>query len=102
MLNEKHAQTQSGKSRSAGNKYDAKYFGIAAGIFSAFIFILVVLKLVTSQVDSIPYVKPFIPFFNGVTFLNVIGGVAVSFLWGWLIGYFFVIVYNWVDKKFST
>jgi hypothetical protein len=85
-------------------KYDEKYFGAAAGIFAAAIFILATIKMIFSGTDYSTLIKPFIPFFNSITTANVIGGIAVSFLWGWVIGYFFMVFYHWFDKcsaKFS-
>ncbi|HAB52389.1 MAG: hypothetical protein A2315_07180 [Ignavibacteria bacterium RIFOXYB2_FULL_35_12] len=82
-------------------KYDAKYFGVATGVFAAFVFILAAIKMIFSNEDYTTYLKPFIPFFNSVNAVNVIGGIAVSFLWGWVLGYFFMIFYHWFDKKSS-
>src|SRR5690606_9021059 len=83
-------------------KYDEKNFGIAAGIFSALIFILAAIKMIFGGPDYSYLIKPLIPFFNYVSGINIIGGIAVSFLWGWVIGYFFMIFYHWFDKKFNT
>lgn len=82
-------------------KYDEKYFGIAVGIFAVFVFILAAIKIIFSGEDYSVYIKPFIPFFSSINALNVIGGIAVTFLWGWVLGYFFMIIYHWFDKKFS-
>jgi hypothetical protein len=90
------------ESSGAGKKYDEKYFGVAAGIFAAAIFILAAIKMIFSGVDNSVYVKPLIPFFNSLNVINIIGGIAASFLWGWILGYFFMIVYHWFDKKFSN
>ena len=87
------------KTRIAGKKYDAKYFGIAAGVFTAIVFILAAIKMIFSNKDYSAYLKPFIPFFNSLNTINVIVGIAVSFSWGWVIGYFFMIFYNWIDKR---
>ncbi|MBU2447067.1 MAG: hypothetical protein KJ666_16060 [Bacteroidetes bacterium] len=89
------------KSRYAGKKYNAKYFGVAAGIFAMLIFILAVIKMFFSNEDYSAYLKPFIPFFDSVNAVDIIGGVAISFLWGWLIGYFFMVFYNWFDRKLN-
>jgi len=51
--------------------------------------------------DYTALIKPLIPFFNSVNTLNVIAGVAVSFLWGWILGYFFMVYYHRFDKRFS-
>ena len=82
-------------------KYDEKYFGVAAGAFAVIIFLLAVIKMIFSNNDYSIYLKPFIPFFNSVNAINITGGIIVSFLWGWLIGYFFMVFYHWFDKKFS-
>jgi len=87
------------KSSGAGKKYDEKYFGVATAIFTAFVFILPAIKMIFSDVDYPNFIKPFIPFFNSVNAINIIGGIAISFLWGWLIGYFFMFFYHWFDKK---
>ena len=79
--------------------YDEKYFGIAAGIFSNIIFILAVINIILSpKVYSYNIIKPFIPFFHNVNMLNIIGGIIVSFIWGWILGYFFMLFYNWFNK----
>ena len=80
-------------------KYDAKYFGIATGISSVIIFLLAIIQMLFFSENVTDYIKPFIPFFNDLTVLNTIGGVVVSFLWGWVLGYFFIILYNWIDKR---
>ena len=79
--------------------YDEKYFGITVGIFSDIIFILAVINILLSQkVYSYAIIKSFIPFFNNVNAVNIIGGIIVSFVWGWILGYFFMLFYNWFDK----
>jgi len=83
-------------------KYNAKYFGVTAGIFSVLLFILALIKMFFSKGGYSTYFKPFIPFFNSVNTVNIIGGIAVSFLWGWVIGYFFIVFYNWFDKKTNS
>lgn len=88
--------------RNTGKKYDAKYFGVAAGIFTAAIFILAAIKMIFSGEDYSAIIKPFIPFFNSVNVLNLIGGIFVAFLWGMLVGYFFIVLYNWFDRKLNT
>ena len=81
-------------------RYDSKYFGIAAGIFSILIFLLAVIKsFYTVKVSD--YIKPFIPFYNAADILNIIGGIAVSFIWGFVLGYIFAVIYNFFDKTFS-
>lgn len=84
-----------------GKKYDAKYFGVATGVFAAFVFILAAIKMIFGGEDYTALIKPLIPFFNSVNTLNVIAGVAVSFLWGWILGYFFMVYYHRFDKRFS-
>ncbi|MDD5608471.1 MAG: hypothetical protein PHY57_08165 [Ignavibacterium sp.] len=84
-----------------GKKYDEKYFGVATGVFAAAIFILAAIKMIFNGEDFSTLIKPLIPFFNSANAINIIGGIAVSFLWGWLIGYFFMIFYHWFDKKFN-
>lgn len=82
------------------NKYDGKYFGIATGILSVIIFLLAIIKMLISSIDAVGYVKPFIPFFNELNALTIIGGVAAAFIWGWILGYLYMMVYNFVDKRF--
>lgn len=82
-------------------KYDEKYFGVATGIFAAAIFILAALKMIFSGEDYSYLIKPLIPFFNSVSAINIIGGIAASFLWGWVIGYFFMLLYRRFDKKLN-
>ncbi len=90
------------KSTGVRKKYSSKYFGIAAGIFFAILFILIAINMFFSGEDYIVFIKPFIPFFNSVNALNIIGGITVSFLWGWFLGYFFLNVYHWFDKRFNS
>jgi len=82
-----------------GKKYDERYFGVAAGIFTVAIFILAAIKMIFSGVDYSALIKPLIPFFNSVNAINIIGGIIVSFLWGWLIGYFFMVFYHWFSPS---
>lgn len=99
----KSEEKLSGNLPNAGKKYDEKYFGVATGIFAAAIFILAAIKMIFSGEDYSDYsvyIKPFIPFFNSINAVDVIGGIAVAFLWGWLIGYFFMVFYHWFDEKF--
>lgn len=86
---------------SRGKKYDEKYFGVATGVFAAAIFILAAIKMIFGGEDYSVLIKPFIPFFNSVSLINTIGGIAVSFLWGWVMGYFFMVFYHWFDKRVS-
>lgn len=83
-------------------KYDEKYFGVAAGTFAVIIFLLAVIKIIFSGEAQAPYLKPFIPFFDSVNAINIVGGIVVSFLWGWALGYFFMLIYHWIDKKFNS
>lgn len=80
-------------------KYDAKYFGAAIGLFTVLIFFLVVINQIFSDNFDAIFLKPYIPFFDTVNALNIIGGIVVSFLWGWLLGYFFMIVYHWFSPS---
>lgn len=82
-----------------GGKYNDKYFGIAAGTFTVIIYLLALIKTIFSTNDPSTYLKPFIPFFISVNAANIIGGIIVSFLWGWLIGYLLMIFYHWFDKS---
>ena len=82
-------------------RYDSKYFGISAGIFSILIYILAVIKSFYKG-EVINYLKPFIPFYDITSFINVLGGIIMSFIWGFALGYFFVLVYTFFDKKFSS
>ena len=85
----------------AGKKYDEKYFGIAAGAFSVIIFLLAAVKMIFANEAHAAYLKPFIPFFNFINVLTTLGGIVVSFLWGLLIGYFFILIYHYFDKKIA-
>lgn len=82
-----------------GKKYDEKYFGVAIGILAAIIFILAAIKMIFFGEDYSALIKPLIPFFNSANAINLIGGIVVSFLWGWLIGYFFMILYHWFSPS---
>jgi len=83
-------------------KYDAKYFGAAAGVLSIIIFLLVVFNILLSSSDElISRLIPFIPFMTSVTFFTVLGGIIVSFLWGFFLGYLFITVYNFYDSLFA-
>jgi len=80
-------------------KYNAKYFGIASGVLFTILFLLVVVNiLLSSNTGLLTRLIPFIPFMTSISFLTVIGGIIVSFLWGLLLGYLFIIVYNFDDK----
>ncbi len=92
---EKSSET---KSYYAGKKYDEKYFGIAAGAFAVIVFLLALIKLICSNENRLAYFKPFIPFFNYLNAFTALGGIAAAFLWGWILGYFFMLVYHFFDK----
>ncbi len=80
-------------------KYNAKYFGIASGVLFTILFLLVVVNiLLSSNTGLLTRLIPFIPFMTSISFLTVIGGIIVSFLWGLLLGYLFIIVYNFYEK----
>lgn len=82
------------------NRYDAKYFGIASGILSVIIFLLALIK--SFYTDAvITYLRPFIPFYSETNFLNAVGGIVVAFIWGFVLGYFLILTYNFFDQKFS-
>lgn len=96
MKNIKQTEKQTHK-----KKYDSKYFGIACGILSAILFLLIVVNASLSNVGTIELLKPFIPFWSGISVTNIAGGIFASFIWGWLLGYFFILFYNFFDKKFT-
>lgn len=107
MLNEMHTPVQAGiadtlvtEAVKTRDKYDAKYFGMAAGIFAIIIFILAVIKSFYTT-DVINFLRPFIPFYDATNFINVTGGIIASFIWGFVIGYFFIVFYNFIDRKTS-
>ena len=80
-------------------KYNAKYFGIAAGVLSMLLFLLLIINiLVNNNNEIISRLIPFIPFMTSVNFLTVLGGIVVSFLWGVFLGYLFIIIYNFYDS----
>lgn len=81
-------------------KYDAKYFGIAVGVLAQILYLLIILKMLTVAEDTSNFILPFIPFFTSLSLLNFLGGLVLSFLWGWVIGFFFIIIYNYFDKLF--
>lgn len=87
------------KKGNTGKKYDERYFGAAVGIFTAAVFILTVIKMVFSWNDFSGIIKPFIPFFNSVSVLNIIGGIVAAFLWGWVLGYFFMVIFHWINNS---
>ncbi len=81
-------------------KYDEKYFGVAAGAFAVIIFLLALIKLICyAGGDRLAYFKPFIPFFNFLNAFSALGGIIVSFLWGSILGYFFMLMYHFFDKR---
>lgn len=82
-------------------KYDSKYFGIASGILSTILFLLIVVNASISDVGTVELLRPFIPFWNGLSITNIAGGIFASFIWGWLLGYFFILFYNFFDDRFS-
>lgn len=84
------------------NKYDPKLFGIATGALASILSLLVVINTSISNIDTVKLLKPFIPFWTGISLLNIIGGILVSFIWGWLLGYFFILFYNFFDRRFSS
>jgi len=82
-------------------KYDSKYFGIATGVLAAILFLLIILNSVISDINATQLLKPLIPFWNGISFTYIVAGFFASFIWGWLIGFFFILIYNWFDKRFT-
>ncbi len=80
-------------------KYEPLYFGAAAGAFAVVLFILVVINIVASSNDElVSRLLPLIPFMTAINFLTVLGGLFVSFLWGFFLGYLFIIIYNFYDR----
>ena len=83
-------------------KYNPKYFGIAAGVLAVILFLIVLVNALLSNNTAIASTLiPFIPFMTSITFLTVIGGIVVSFLWGVFLGYLFIITYNFYDSLFK-
>ncbi len=82
-----------------GKKYDEKYFGIAAGVFAVIVFLLAIIKLIFSGENNPTIFKPFIPFFNSLNAFAALGGIVVSFLWGSILGYFFILIYHFFDRR---
>lgn len=97
--NEPIPQSTSSVEKLKSKKYDEKYFGVAIGIFAAAIFILAAIKMIFAGEDYSEFIKPLIPFFTTVNAINIIGGIIVSFLWGWVIGYFFMVIYQWFNTR---
>ena len=98
-LDNKLKKPEESKTYYTGKKYDEKYFGIAAGAFAVIVFLLAVIKLICSTGDRLVYFKPFIPFFNSLNAFTTLGGIAVSFLWGSILGYFFMLTYHFINKS---
>ncbi|GJQ61127.1 MAG: hypothetical protein CMF23_15545 [Ignavibacteriae bacterium] len=84
------------------NKYASKYFGVATGVLAVILFMLIILNSAVSNINEAQLIKPFIPFWNGMSIPNIAGGIFISFIWGWLIGFFFMLIYNFFDSKFSN
>jgi len=79
-------------------KYEPVYFGAATGLFALILYILVIINILASNnTELLSRLVPLIPFMNTINALTVIGGFVVSFLWGFVLGYIFIIIYNFHD-----
>ena len=84
------------------NKYNSVLFGLATGIFTIILYILAVFKNELSQSNVAAYIKSFIPFYETGNLFLIIIGIFAAFLWGWVLGYFFMVLYNLFDYKFNS
>lgn len=83
-------------------KYNAKYFGLAVGVLSVMLFLIVLVNaLLSNNSDIASRLIPFIPFLTSISILTAIGGIIVSFLWGVFLGYLFIVIYNFYDSLFK-
>ncbi len=85
------------------NRFEAKYIGIAFGSVAILLFVLTLFNILILGKEHI-YTRliPFIPFMKNMSFITIIGGIIVSFLWGFFLGYLLIFIYNFYYKKFST
>ncbi len=83
-------------------RFEAKYFGIAFGGVSILLFVLTLMNIFILGNEQL-YTKmiPFIPFMKNMSFFTIAGGIIVSFLWGFFLGYLLIVIYNFYHKKFS-
>lgn len=84
-------------------RFEAKYLGIAFGIITTLLYSLTLSNILMSGKDYI-YAKiiPFIPFLENISFITIIAGIFVAFLWGFFLGYLLIVIYNFYYKKFSV
>ncbi|AFN74041.1 hypothetical protein MROS_0800 [Melioribacter roseus P3M-2] len=81
-------------------KYSSVYFGIITGVAGAALFLLAIIKTLVSDIDALPYIRTMMPFVDSITIYTVLGGLAAAFIWGWVLGFFFMLIYNWIDNYF--
>ncbi|MGK9368395.1 hypothetical protein ACSSWA_05805 [Melioribacter sp. Ez-97] len=81
-------------------KYSSVYFGIITGVAGAALFLLSIIKTLVSDIDALPYIRAIVPFVDSITIYTVLGGLAAAFIWGWVLGFFFMLIYNWIDNYF--
>ncbi len=62
------------------NKYASKYFGVATGVLAVILFMLIILNSAVSNINEAQLIKPFIPFWNGMSIPNIAGGIFISFI----------------------
>ncbi|GBD91031.1 hypothetical protein BMS3Abin04_01755 [bacterium BMS3Abin04] len=80
--------------------YNANIAGLSLGIFSILIFII---YLVTTSINGgfREFIVPFIPIANEPGLLNFIGSIIIAGIWGYFLGFTFVYIYNFFQRKFD-
>ena len=83
-------------------RFEAKYIGIAFGCATTILFLLTLINIIIFGNEQLTAnLIPLIPFMNTVSFFTFVGGIIVSFLWGFFLGYLLIFIYNFYYKKFS-
>lgn len=79
--------------------YSANIGGITLGLFSILVFAIYYFAKLAGG-GSFEYIRAFLPMLDEPGFLKFIGAAILSGLWGYFLGYLFIYIYNFYQKKF--
>ncbi|VAX16763.1 hypothetical protein MNBD_IGNAVI01-2667 [hydrothermal vent metagenome] len=80
--------------------YSANIGGITFGLFSILIFIIYIATTSISG-GSREFIVPFIPIANEPGLISFIGSVIIAGIWGYFLGFTFIYIYNFYQRKFD-
>ncbi len=80
--------------------YSANIGGLTFGLFSILIFII---YFTTTSISggSREFIVPFIPIVNESGLISFIGSTIIAGIWGYFLGFTFIYIYNFYQRKFD-